>query len=325
MLLHILSDYWARLRRTHQVLRVHADDWARGCEIERTHEHDETPLSSTPFKSRPCADDPGPASEATVSLSSAAAWFDPQVTTALFVDDVHQLVGRPAAQLRLSAAIDDIAPASGLVFVTCRSHPAANSGLLPQLVSRLMGGLSIEIYAPGPKARAVIVQKFAEAAGWRFSDDAAAYAAGKIDGSVRELRQSLSRCLPVRPFSHQPIGTTELETRLEACRPVGVAAPEVLTMVGRHYGVTASAQKSSSRRRHVVLARSVAMYLLRKNTKLPLAKIGSLFGGRDHTTVIHACRKIEQQLAGDTELSRFVRESTTKLRLSHSARITQND
>ena len=301
MLLHALADYWARLCPKYRLVRVHAADWARGGEVDQLGEEHRSTGNTSPGEQ-----------------ITSNAWFDPQITTALFIDDVHQLVGRPAAQLRLAFIIDAISQAQGLVFVTCRSHPAANSGLLPPLVSRLMAGVSLELHAPGPEARAVIVQRFATASGWRLSNAAAAYAAQQIDGSVRELRQSLSRCLPVRPLSNQAIGADELQSRLAAGGSERIASNDVLTLVGRQFGVTVAAQKSASRRRGVVLARSVSMYLLRKTTRLPLGRIGDLFGGRDHTTVLHACRKIEQQIQSDTELNRFVRETTTKLRLRNA-------
>jgi chromosomal replication initiator protein len=299
LLLHRLAECWAHQRPAHRIRTTLAADWARAESMEQASDSNDAKRGST---------------EA-LSAKSVPLRFDDQVTTALFLDDVHQLAGRTTAQLRLADAIDEIGHKGGMVVVTSRSHPASISALHQKLVSRLMSGLSLEIFGPGLQAKMVIVQKLALRSGWRLSSNAAEFAARRIDGGVRELRQSLSRCFPVRPFPSEPISIPELTSRLTASEAVNTTPREIQTIVARQYRLTVASLQSPSRRRNVVSARAVAMYLVRRITHLPLKTIGHLFGGRDHTTVIHACRKVDEQLQHNTELHRFIQETMTKLRL----------
>lgn len=230
----------------------------------------------------------------------------------LVIEDLDRLAGKTAAQEELARTLDAIGQAEGQVVVTASEAPGDIHGLLPSLRSRLEAGLLVPLSRPGLAARLVLLGQLAEQRGFELDSDARDLLATHLDGTVRELSAALLRLAEGSETPTQRITAAAVAEHLDRRRgqtePVPVQAIAVAT--ARHFAVRVAELRSPSRRRGIVHARGTAMYLCRELTDCSLERIGQYFGGRDHTTVLHACRKIEEQLDRDAE----TRDAIDKLR-----------
>lgn len=245
-----------------------------------------------------------------VGTRSLDAWRQEVRGAALFVlDDLGQIAAKPAAQFELTSALDALVEAGGVVVVTLRQAPSDTKGLLPRLASRLSAGLQVPLAPPGPLARLAILQGLASERGLDLAESAARVLADSLVGSARELSGALayleaaSAAEGVRPDSH--LARQYVAGQRAAWKPSlrGIAA-----RTARYFAFEVTQLKSPSRQRGIVMARDIAMYLARQSTGKSLAQIGSFFGGRDHTTVLYACRKTERLLGTDPDTRHAVLE-----------------
>jgi chromosomal replication initiator protein len=132
-----------------------------------------------------------------------------------------------------------------------------------------------------------------------------------VQGSGRELEGALNRIIAHQQFNHQPVSLELAHMLLRDAKLQGgdqgrVKIEDILKVVGRHYNVGKADLLSPRRARNVVMPRQIGMYLAKKLTNRSLPEIGRRFGGRDHSTVLHAVRKIEDQIKGDDKLAKDV-------------------
>jgi len=229
----------------------------------------------------------------------------------LLVDDAHQLAGKPAAQQFLLTAIDSLLHRGALIVVTLRRLPLATRGLLPQLVSRLAGGFVVNLATPGPLARQEIERQAAVGSGLRLNDDEVARLAG--DGVARytnfaRLRRAVLALAAATEFQSQADRAGMLQA-ITNSSPDAKAIYRLITLaVAKHFALPAAELKGKSRQQAVVEARGLAMHLARRLTAASYAQIGRYFGGRDHTTVLHACRKTAATIVEDPSLAQIAEE-----------------
>lgn len=231
----------------------------------------------------------------------------------LLIDDLERLANKLPAQQFLIAALEALTRRGSLVIVTLKQLPQATAGLLPLLVSRLAGGLVVPLSPPGALARKELVRR------------AAARVSQSLDEAVIEQLTCdplATRLTTAAKLRHAVLELTiAAETQRRAIRPTHVArwlaqqapAPkevcrDVTALVARRTGLTAGELKSKSREQAVADARGLAMYLVRRVSGASYAEIGRHFGGRDHTTVLHACRKLKGLVARDDEVRRLADE-----------------
>ncbi len=220
------------------------------------------------------------------------------------VDDLHRLAGKAAAQQFLLTTLDALIRRGTQVIFTLKQSPQATAGLSAQLVSRLLGGLVVGLTLPGPLARRELVSRQAERMGMPLGDDDIARLAGCFDGApnryltATNLKQAVLRRAADLEFGTESVATAECgpdEAKL-TCRQVSVA-------VAKHFGLALGDLRGKSRQQTTAEARGLAMYLTRRLTAASYAQIGQWFGRRDHTTVLHACRKFTK-LVGRDEFTR---------------------
>jgi chromosomal replication initiator protein len=243
------------------------------------------------------------------------AWRARYRASALLVlDEVHQLASRPAAQVELLHTLDALAARRALVIVTSRLSIAQISHLLPAVQSRLSAGLSIPLNFPGLDARRTLVERLAAERGTTIEPEALSLLAERFEASVPEL---FGAVLYLETSSLLDGGSIRPEhVRRYIHDRGGQRVPSlrgIVAQTARHFSISPADLKSASRRRAVVQARGVAMHLARQLTGTSLQRIGDYFGGRDHTTVLHGCRRIEQLLAESAELRRDVEQLLTAL------------
>ena len=225
----------------------------------------------------------------------------------LVVEDVGELAGKRTAQQELVHTLDAIWEHDGFVVVTARGLPNHLSTLVAALRGRLSGGLAVPVALPGPAARRGLLERFAAARGLGLEPRAAQTLADGLTTSAVGLLAALME-IQLRAAASK-IDVHEA-SRFVAERSGGErpTMPAIATLVARLYGLKVSELKSPSRRQAMVTARGVAMVLSRELADKSLGQIGTYFGGRDHTTVLHACRRTEKLLKKDPATRQAVAE-----------------
>ncbi len=237
-----------------------------------------------------------------------------QSVDVLLIDDFQFLQGKTMQQ-EFCHAFNSLVDARRQVIVAADVPPAQLDMIDQRMRSRLMGGLVVDIELPDLDLRRRIVQGRHEAMQLRdpaiaIPADVLEFIANRITGGGRELEGALNRVSAYQQFNHVPItlDLAALVLRDMGANPDGsrIKIDDILKIVGRHYNVARTDLLSPRRARIVVVPRQIGMYLAKKLTARSLPEIGRRFGGRDHSTVLHAVRKIEEQIKTDDKLAREV-------------------
>lgn len=220
----------------------------------------------------------------------------------LFVlEDLVLLSTKPAAQAELLHTLDALADRESLVIVTSRLAPHEMPNLLTALQSRLSAGLCVPLALPETDARRRILSKLCQVRQLSLSESSLRLLARSLALSAPELSGVLANlehaALAAGRELDDPFVRAYVTQRAAARQP---PLRTIATHTARHFVLRVADLRSGSRRRGVVQARDVAMYLARQLTNKSLKQIGDYFGGRDHTTVLHGCRKTETLLRSDS-------------------------
>ena len=234
-----------------------------------------------------------------------------RLASLLVLEDLDYIDNKQYAQQELLHTFDALIDAGSRIVVTARSAPSELGGIIPRLRSRLAGGLVVPVVPPGTAARLTILKRLAELRKVYLSESAAEILADGLCVTVPELLGALAQLQVSAQLDAGNIIDGE-SARLFLAERLGSRIPsihQIALKTARHFSLKLGELRSPSRRREVVTARGVAMYLTRTLTPNSLEKIGSYFGGRDHTTVSYGCQKTEKLL--DTELA--VRRAVNRL------------
>lgn len=225
----------------------------------------------------------------------------------LVVEDLGLLVGKPAAQQELADTTDSLIDAGSWMVLTSSAPPSQLLGISRRLQSRLMAGLTVPLTLPGPETRMLIVQRLAQARRLDLPDEAAFALAEGLQGGVSELSGALLRLEAARQLDAGPIDAERVR-RFLAERDSGrkPSLRVIASLTARHFSLKLTELQSPSRCRAVVTARGIAMYLARTLSNYSLDQIGHFFGGRDHTTVSHGCRKTQELLEAEPAMRQAV-------------------
>jgi chromosomal replication initiator protein len=227
----------------------------------------------------------------------------------LTIDAVDQLRSKPAAQGELLLTLDVLESRGAAVLMTLHAAPARTDWLSPQLAARLAGGLVVEIAPPSPAARRTILERLAARTGRPATADAVEALAADRSRSVAEMTGLFLALQQQAAADGRTLDTAAVREALhrrddESTPTLKRAAEEA----ARRFGLTIADLKGQSRRRTVVAARDAAILTARRLSGRTLAEIGKYFGGRDHTTVMHSCRKLEELLERDAETRTMIDE-----------------
>ena len=230
---------------------------------------------------------------------------------ALAIDDVHKLVGNQFAQSQLVLLLDQLLQQNTPIIATMNQSPQACIGLSDHLVSRLMGGLVFSVGNPGPIARRQILSSLATRLGLNLAPSAVDWLVARCSLTVPAIRSFL-QCLAGLLRSQSitgsgPLDVNAIESMIvadESSDDLNELQQLILRVVAESFQLPANTLVSSSRRQTTVLARGVAIYFFRTFLKLTFVRIGQFFGGRDHSTMMHAFGKITQLGDGDAKFSR---------------------
>lgn len=237
-----------------------------------------------------------------------------QSVDVLLIDDFQFLMGKTMQQ-EFSHTFNSLVDSRRQVIVAADLPPAQLDTIDQRMRSRLMGGLVLDVEMPDlDLRRRILASRYAEANSrdpqFVVSGEVLEFIANKINGGGRELEGALNRVTAYQQFNHMPITLDVAAMVLRDMSPnpdqMRVKIDDILKVVGRHYNVARADLLSPRRARSVVVPRQVGMYLAKKLTARSLPEIGHRFGGRDHSTVLHAVRKIEDQIRTDDKLAREV-------------------
>jgi chromosomal replication initiator protein len=225
----------------------------------------------------------------------------------LLIDDIQFFGGKSRTQEEFFYAFNALIEAHKQVIITCDTYPKEISGMEDRLISRFGWGLTVTIEPPEPEMRVAILLKKAAMEGIDLDEHAAFFIAKQIRSNVRELEGALKRVLAFSRFTGRPISldlTKEALKDLLAVQNRLVSIENIQKTVADYYKLKVAEMFSKKRTRAVARPRQVAMALAKELTPLSLPDIGQAFGGRDHTTVLHACRKIKELRESDGEINK---------------------
>lgn len=225
----------------------------------------------------------------------------------LLIDDIQFFGGKSRTQEEFFYAFNALIEAHKQVIITCDTYPKEISGMEDRLISRFGWGLTVTIDPPEPEMRVAILLKKAEMEGISLDEHAAFFIAKQIRSNVRELEGALKRVLAFSRFTGRPISldlTKEALKDLLAVQTRLVSIENIQKTVADYYKLKVAEMYSKKRSRAIARPRQVAMALAKELTSLSLPDIGEAFGGRDHTTVLHACKKIKELRESDSEISK---------------------
>jgi chromosomal replication initiator protein len=228
----------------------------------------------------------------------------------LLIDDIQFISGKERTQEEFFHTFNDLYESRKQIILSSDCSPKDIPEIEERLRSRFEWGLIADIQPPDVETRVAILRKKAADERVQLDDDVAFLIAGRIKSNIRELEGSLTRLIAFCAFTGRDM-TTEL-TKEVLADLWGDEEEKVITIdhiqrkVGEHYGVRLSDMKAKSRTKAVAFPRQVAMYLSRHLTHASLADVGRAFGGKDHTTVLHAVDKIRTLLQEDHKLRKTV-------------------
>jgi chromosomal replication initiator protein len=214
----------------------------------------------------------------------------------LLIDDIQFMEGKDQTQEAFFHTFNTLHGHNKQVVITSDKPPKQLTGFEDRMLSRFEWGLLTDIQAPELETRIAILRKKAERDKFQIDDDILEYMAARVASNIRELEGTLIRVTAYAALNRQRIDMELVQTILKDVVPVGqdsiIAPIDIINAVSAYYKFTADDLYGSSRVQAVALARQIAMYLCREQTNLSLPKIGQLFGGRDHTTVMYANKKV---------------------------------
>ncbi|MGH8751142.1 MAG: chromosomal replication initiator protein DnaA [Burkholderiales bacterium] len=225
----------------------------------------------------------------------------------LLIDDIQFFSNKNRTQEEFFYAFNALIEAHRQVVISCDTYPKEISGMEGRLISRFGWGLTVSIDPPELEMRVAILLKKAAADGVSLAEDVAFFIAKHIQSNVRELEGALKRVLAYSRFSSLPVTPALAKDALRDLLAVQlrqVSVENIQKTVADYYKIKVTDMYSKKRTRALARPRQLAMALSKELTELSLPDIGNAFGGRDHTTVLHACRKVAELKVKDMDLSR---------------------
>lgn len=224
----------------------------------------------------------------------------------LLIDDIQFFAGKQRTQEEFFYTFEALVAARRQILITSDTYPKELSGIDERLVSRFDYGLTVAIEPPELEMRVAILLRKAETSRVELSEEVAFFIAKNLRQNVRELEGALRKVIAYSSFHNQPITLELVKLALRELLSVNrgqISVELIQKTVADYYKIKVADMGSKRRPANIALPRQVAMYLAKELTQKSLPDIGELFGGRDHTTVLHAVRKITNERKSNTELN----------------------
>nr|WKN40393.1 chromosomal replication initiator protein DnaA [Tunicatimonas sp. TK19036] len=242
---------------------------------------------------------------------------------ALILDDVQFLSGKEKTQEIFFHIFNHLQQSGKQIIMTSDCPPRDLHGLTERLLSRFKWGLTADLQTPDFETRIAIIERKLQAEGVSLPYEVIEYLAYNVDTNIRELEGILISLMAHASLDKQEISLSLAKQILKNI--VHNNVPEVdiemiIKTVARYYNITVSDLKSKTRKKEVVVPRQIAMYLSKEYTKHSLKAIGYHYGGRDHATVIHSCRSVQEQMKSSSEFSSEIKDIQNQLQGKKSFR-----
>lgn len=230
----------------------------------------------------------------------------------LLIDDIQFIVGKERTQEEFFHTFNALYEANKQIIISSDKPPKDINTLEDRLRSRFEWGLIADIAPPDLETRIAILRKKAQIEKLDVSDDVMVFIASNVASNIRELEGALNRVIAYSTLTENVINvemaTEALKDMFNNSKVVIVNSKTIQEAVARYFHLKTEELKSQRRSRDVSFPRQIAMYLCREMTDMSLPKIGDDFGGRDHTTVMHACEKIKNEIENSTELRKTIED-----------------
>ena len=216
---------------------------------------------------------------------------------ALLIDDIQFFARKEQSQEELFHTFNSLLERGSQMILTCDRYPKEINGLEDRLKSRLGWGLPVVIDPPELETRVAITLSKAEEMGYKLDEESAFFIAQKVRSNVRELEGALKRVIANSNFTGKAIDIALIKDSLKdllAIQARQVSVDNIQKTVAEYYNIKLSDLLSKRRSRSIARPRQMSMFLAKELTNSSLPEIGESFGGRDHTTVLHACKKIKE-------------------------------
>lgn len=241
-----------------------------------------------------------------------------QMIDLLIIDDIHEFAGKEKTQNIFFEIFNHLHQTGKQLIITSDKAPADLQGIEDRLLSRFKWGLSAELTTPDYESRKAILKQYAYNEGIEVGDDILDYVSAHITNNVRELEGALISLLAHSTLNRETL-TIDLARQIidklvkNTTRELSVGY--IQKVVCEFFNLNPEAITSKTRKREIVQARQIAMYFAKGMTKLSLATIGSQIGGKDHATVLHACKTVNNLIDTDRQFKGYIDEIEKKLKI----------
>lgn len=236
----------------------------------------------------------------------------------LLIDDIQFIAGKERTQEEFFHTFNALHEANKQIIISSDRTPKEIPTLEDRLRSRFEWGLIADIQPPDLETRVAILKKKAEIEGIEIDNDVLLFIANRIESNIRELEGALIRIMAYSSLTNNKLNVAVAEEALKDIiadnKPKPITSELIQEVVAEHFDLKIEDFKSKKRSRPIAYPRQIAMYLCRELTDLSLPKIGDEFGGRDHTTVIHAYDKISQEIEDDPQVKKTIERLYKKIK-----------
>ncbi|MBF9315031.1 chromosomal replication initiator protein DnaA [Bifidobacteriaceae bacterium NR002] len=240
----------------------------------------------------------------------------------LLIDDIQFLGGKEATLEQFFHTFNSLYQANKRIVIASDVAPKNLKGFEARLISRFESGLTVDIKPPDLETRIAILRMMASMSHCNVPSDVLDLIAERFTENIRELEGALTRVTAVASLSNQPVSKSLAEQALQDffTTDIEVRPSDIIGQVAQYFHMTFDELVGRQRTKNVALARQIAMYLAREMTSMSLVDIGEVFGGRDHTTVMHAYTRVSGEMQEKQEIYNYVMELTVRLKQNPSDR-----
>ncbi|SCC19431.1 chromosomal replication initiator protein [Bifidobacterium bohemicum] len=234
----------------------------------------------------------------------------------LLIDDIQFLGGKEATLEQFFHTFNALYQANKRIVIASDVAPKNLKGFEARLISRFESGLTVDVKPPDLETRIAILRMMASMNHTSIPNDVLDLIAERFTENIRELEGALTRVTAVASLSSQPVSRSLAEQTLQDffSSDVEIKPTDIIGQVAKYFHLTFDDLVGRARTKNVALARQIAMYLAREMTSMSLVDIGEVFGGRDHTTVMHAYTRISDEMQEKQEIYNYVMELTVRLK-----------
>ena len=234
----------------------------------------------------------------------------------LLIDDIQFLGGKEATLDQFFHTFNALHQANKRIVIASDVAPKNLKGFEARLISRFESGLTVDVKPPDLETRIAILRMIASINGSKIPNDVLDLIAERFTENIRELEGALTRVTAVASLSQQPVTRPLAEQTLQDffTSDVEIKPADIISQVANYFHLTFDDLVGRARTKNVVLARQIAMYLSREMTSMSLFDIGQVFGGKDHTTVMHAYNRVSTDMQEQQEVYTYVMELTMRLK-----------